>query len=306
MVTTKEERIYREGKEEFYALIDALPQLIWVIRPDGSVVYTNQSWRDYSGWPTPYSCESEHHRLNGQQPVLDRLHTRCHANMLSNYAFWPQNLHPEDREHDLMLRRQAFATGEPYSVEYRLRDGRSGAYRWFLAQVAPHRNEAGDILLWMVSCTNIDDQKQKEERLHHSQECVDLLLNSSIVGVTIAEGENFIDANDTFLHMTGYNRQDLREGRMNWRCMTPPEHLAHTHQAHQELETRNYMTPFEKEYICKDGSRLPVVIGAVTLPTNSSRHIAFVLDNSARKELEQRKDTFLGMVSHELKTRSRL
>ena len=78
-----------------------------------------------------------------------------------------------------------------------------------------------------------------------------------------------MDANDTFLRMTGYTREDLRAGRMNWMHMTPPEYLARTQQAHQELATQQSMTPYEKEYVCKDGSRLPVFVGGVTLPASS-------------------------------------
>ena len=71
------------------------------------------------------------------------------------------------------------------------------------------------------------------------------------------------DANDTYLRMTGYTREDLRAQSINWLNMTPPEYLARTQQARQELVVQRYGTPYEKEYICKDGSRLPVVVGVV-------------------------------------------
>ena len=59
------------------------------------------------------------------------------------------------------------------------------------------------------------------------------------------------------------------------------------------------MTPYEKEYICKDGSRLPVLVGGVSFQDSPFMHIAFVLNISDRKELEQRKDDFISMASHE-------
>jgi len=63
----------------------------------------------------------------------------------------------------------------------------------------------------------------------------------------------------------------------------------------------HHVTRYEKEYLCKDGSRLPVVVGGVALRLDPLQVIGFVLDNSAHKELEQRKDTFIGMASHELR-----
>jgi PAS domain S-box-containing protein len=165
----------------------------------------------------------------------------------------------------------------------------------------PVRDEAGQILKWFGTCTDIEDQKRVEEALRQSQERASALMNSPIIGIFVGKGNQIVDANDTFLHMTGYTREDLRAGRMNWLHMTPPEYLARTQQAHQELAAQQSMTPYEKEYVCQDGNRLPVLVGAVVLQHSPSQAINFVLDNSARKELEQRKDAFISMASHELR-----
>jgi PAS domain S-box-containing protein len=162
-------------------------------------------------------------------------------------------------------------------------------------------DEAGQIVRWFGTSTDIEDQKRTEEALRQSQERVNALMNSNIIGIFANEGEQIVDANDTFLRLTGYTREDLRAGRINWMHMTPPEYLARTLEAHQELATQQSYMPYEKECVCQDGSRLPVVVGRVTLQANRSQGIAFVLDNSARKELDQRKDAFISMASHELR-----
>lgn len=268
------EQRLKASEENFRVLAEAVPQLVWTAQPDGLYEYMNQRWRDYTGF------------MPEQRRRWDHL----------------QFFHPDDRARNQALWQHALETGEMFACEGRLRNAQTGVYRWFLTRGVPIRDEAGQIVRWCGTCTDIDDQKRTEESLRQNQERVNLLMNSSIIGIFVHEGEQIVDANDTFLRMTGYTREDVREGRMNWMRMTPPEDLACTLLAHQELTTRQSMMPYEKEYVCKDGSRVPVLVGGVLLGYHPYQSIVIVLDNSARKELEQRKDHFLGMASHELKT----
>jgi PAS domain S-box-containing protein len=245
-----------------------------VARPDGQHEYTNQRWCDYVG-------------LTLEQVQSDRW---------AHHQFF----HLDDREGNRVLWQHALDTGAVYEHEERLRNSQTGAYRWFLTRGAPVRDEAGQLVKWFGTCTDIEEQKRIEEALRQSQERASVLMNSNIIGINIIEGEQIVDANDTFLHMTGYTREDLRAGRLNWMHMTPPEYLARTRQAHQELAAQQSIT-YEKEYVCKDGSRLPMLVCGVVLQHHPFQAIAFVLDNSVRKELEQRKDAFISMASHELR-----
>ncbi|GHO62841.1 hypothetical protein KSC_017330 [Ktedonobacter sp. SOSP1-52] len=267
------EQQLKESEVHWHVLAETMPQIVWIGEPGGSKEYFNQRWFDYT------HATFEHMRGAG----------------------WLQFLHPDDHERTLALGRHALVTGEPYEIENRFKEGKTGTYRWFLSRALPMRDETGQIVKWFGTCTDIDNQKRVEEALRESQERVSALMNSSIIGITVLEGEQIVDANDTFLRMTGYTHEDLRTGRMNWMCMTAPEYLARTQQAHRELATQQSMTPYEKEYVCKDGSRLPVLVGGVVLQHHSCQNITFVLDNSARKELEQRKDDFISMASHELR-----
>ncbi|GHO61138.1 histidine kinase [Ktedonobacter sp. SOSP1-52] len=267
------EQQLKTSEQNFRTLAEMVPQLVWTMWPDGRLDYTNQRYRDVT-----------------------------QANLtLEGDDLWRQFVHPEDIERTLALRHQLLRIGEIYENEYRLKDGRTGEYRWYLTRALPVRDEAGQIIKWFGTGTDIDDQKRVEEALRQSQEQANVLMNSNIIGIFVGEREQIVDANDTFLRMTGYTREDLRAGRMNWLHMTPPDYLARSLEARQELDAQQSITPYEKEYVCKDGSRLPVLVGAVLLEHHSSQAITFVLDNSARKELEQRKDDFISMASHELR-----
>ncbi|EFH80155.1 PAS domain-containing sensor histidine kinase [Ktedonobacter racemifer] len=263
----------KESWENWRVLAETVPQFVWTTQPDGSVEYWSQRWYDYTG--------SSPEQALGQR--------------------WNQFLHPDDDESTLTIWRHALEAGESYEIEYRLKEGQTGEYRWFLTRGMPVRDETGQILKWFGTCTDIEDQKRIETALRQSQERASILMNSNIIGINVIEGEQIVDANDAFLHMTGYTREDLRARHMNWLHMTAPEYLDRTCEAHQELAAQQSLTPYEKEYVCKDGSRLPVLVGGVALEHHPRQAISYVLDNSARKELEQRKDAFISMASHELR-----
>ena len=268
------EQTLKAREEYFRALAETVPQLVWMTRPDGYTEYLNQRMSDYMN-TTP-------EQLLG--------------------TGWLQFLHPDDYERTVAARRHALETGELYEIEYRLRNGLTGEYRWFLARGIPVRDEHGTFVKLFGTCTDIDDQKRIEEALRHSQERARKLMDSNIIGILVAEGDDIVEANDAVLQMTGYTREDLHKRRINWFTMTPPEDVPLTQQALQELAAHQQVMPFEITCICKDGSRLPVLTGVVELQHDPPQYIAFVLDNSARKELEQRKDDFISMASHELRT----
>jgi PAS domain S-box-containing protein len=270
------EQKIKASEENLRVLAETVPQLVWTKRPDGQFAYTNQRWRDYTG------------------STLEQLQSDQWAHL--------QFLHPDDHEGNRAHWLHALDTGDMFEYEQRLRNAQTGEYRWFLVRAMPVRDEAGQIVKWFGTSTDIEEQKRIEAALRQSQERASVLMNSSIIGIFLAEGEQIVDANDSYLRMTGYTREDLREGHISWMRMTPPAYLARTQQAQQELVVQQYGTPYEKEYVCKDGSRLPVVVGVVALRRDPLHTIGFVLDNSARKELEQRKDDFISMASHELKT----
>ncbi|MCX7594295.1 MAG: PAS domain S-box protein, partial [Fischerella sp.] len=115
-------------------------------------------------------------------------------------------------------------------------------------------------------------------------------VDTNIVGVIIADfNGTIVEANDAFLKMVGYTREDLLCGRIRWSDITPPEYQLLSDRLIAELRTKGVCTPIEKEYINKDGSRVPVLIGGGLLPESQFHQqemIVFTLDISDRQQAE--------------------
>jgi len=115
------------------------------------------------------------------------------------------------------------------------------------------------------------------------------LVEANIIGIIVwnVAGE-VLEANDAFLRMVGYAREDLVSGRVRWRDLTPPEIRAESELALAESERSGHATPFEKEYIRKDGTRVPVIVGLASFGDGRQEGVAFVLDLTERKQAEER------------------
>ena len=103
-------------------------------------------------------------------------------------------------------------------------------------------------------------------------------------------------ANDAFLQMVQLSREDLATGRMRWMDLTPAEWRARDEQAITELQTTGVFRPFEKEYLRKDGSRVPVLLGGALFEGSRNEGVAFIVDLSEQKRAERalrRSEAFL-------------
>ena len=114
------------------------------------------------------------------------------------------------------------------------------------------------------------------------------LVEANIIGIFIYALEGrIVEANDAFLQMVGYDREDLVSGRIRWTDLTPPEWLDRDlRQWVPKLQKTGILPPFEKEYFRKDGSRVPVLTGVATFEENDNEGVAFVLDLTERKRTE--------------------
>ncbi|WP_442894394.1 ATP-binding protein [Bradyrhizobium sp. AZCC 1708] len=114
------------------------------------------------------------------------------------------------------------------------------------------------------------------------------LVDANIVGIVIWELDGrILEANDAFLHMLSYDRENLASGRLNWTDLTPAEWRDRDARAAEELRRTGTVQPSEKEYFRKDGSRVPVLIGGVMFEQNPNQGVSFVLDLTERKRAEE-------------------
>jgi PAS domain S-box-containing protein len=125
------------------------------------------------------------------------------------------------------------------------------------------------------------DLKERETRIRR-------LFDANIIGIVIFDFEGrFIDANDAFLDMVGYDREDLLAGRMRWTDMTPAEWRPASEQRVVDLRSAATSPTYEKEYFRKDGRRVPILIGSAMLEGGSGEGVAFVVDLTERKRAEE-------------------
>jgi PAS domain S-box-containing protein len=115
------------------------------------------------------------------------------------------------------------------------------------------------------------------------------LVEANIVGIFIWDLDGrIIEANDAFLRIVGYDREDLVSSHIRWTDLTPPEWRDRDEQRWvPELKMTGSLQPFEKEYFRKDGSRVPVLVGLATFEEGRNQGVGFVLDLTARKQAEE-------------------
>ena len=122
---------------ELRRMTDAIASYIYVLRPDGTALYANQTVLDYTGL-TLEDVQREDQRA--------------------------RVFHPEDVERLREERHEALARGKPFELEQRAL-GKDGNYRWFLVRYNPLRDDQGHIIRWYATGTDIEDRKRAEERM---------------------------------------------------------------------------------------------------------------------------------------------
>jgi len=170
-----------------------------------------------------------------------------------------------------------------------------GTWYWFVPTVGsfaltnPGAQVVGMIVFLILSGFIIalgEESRRSKAKLEQSEFRFRRLIESNIIPVVCTNMDRITEANDAFLNMVGYSRDDLERRAINWESMTPPECASKDEHAVLQLKLTGSCTPFEKEYIRKDGSRVPILIGGTVLSLSPLETLCFVVDLSDLKRLE--------------------
>jgi two-component system CheB/CheR fusion protein len=173
--------------------------------------------------------------------------------------------------------------------------------RIYIMRVLPYRTAEDRINGVVITFIDITSRKLAEEALRKSKERIEKAFSIETVGIIYFKPNGEITGtNDAFLQMCGYTRDDINLGRLRWDEITPEEFLPQSRKKMEEFMTTSRITPFEKQYIRKDGSRWWALSSATRI--SEEEGVEFVIDITAQKLLEKQKEGFIAIASHELKT----
>jgi PAS domain S-box-containing protein len=201
-------------------------------------------------------------------------------------------VHPEDRDRVVASVNKALdpAGDGRYDAEYRVVRP-DGAVRWARCAGRAHFVDADAAprpvrLIGVMA--DVTEQRSATEALRRTETRLRAFFDSNVVGMIVGgpDGEVF-ECNDGYLRIIGYSREDHAAGRLRWDAITPPQWMPVDARHVEEARRFGRCTPYEKEYVRKDGTVVPVLVGFAMLDETPGHMVAFVLDLSDRKAADR-------------------
>jgi two-component system cell cycle sensor histidine kinase/response regulator CckA len=272
-----------ELKDLFAAAVSFLAQTLGVeyckvleLLPDGDAMIL----RAGVGWKEEYAI--------GQATVSAGKESQAGFTLLSDEPVVFEDLRTETRFSGLpLLHDHGVVSGMSAIIR-----GRERPYGVLGAHTASERRFATDDVSFLRAVANVlaeaIDRKRAEDEVRQSEARFRRVVESNMLGIYFWDLSGAITgANDAFLNMVGYTREDLAAGRMRWTEMTPAGYRKLDEKAFEELAASGVCETYEKEYIHQDGSRVPILLGSATLEGEKHHGVVFVLDISDRKKAEE-------------------
>ena len=261
-----------QARDFHLQLLENAPTLIWRSGTDAKCDWFNATWLAFTGRPL-------------EQELGDG---------------WAAGVHPDDLDDCVKRFLAHFEKREPFMLEYRLRRHDS-EYRWIADYGQPFELPGGGFGGYIGYCYDIHDIRQAKELLElrvkdRTREIALLseVIDQSSVAFSMSNPDgSFIAVNEAYARLIGYSRAEILDKKLNWnKELTPPEWRAISAEKLEECLRNRLTVRFEKEYLRKDGSRVPVEVFVQPIyDSNDSNGIllhlrAFITDITERKQAE--------------------
>ncbi|HEY9879366.1 MAG TPA: PAS domain S-box protein [Leptolyngbyaceae cyanobacterium] len=253
------EKALQESEHRYAQILDSVQEMVFCKAPGSVVVYANKSACDYYGMTME--------ELRG----------------ITDVPFNELDFTQQYIQDDLKV----FETGTTVEVLEEPNRRADGELRYFHTVKSPIFDTQGNVVELVGVSRDITERIRADAALRESEARFRAVFESNMIGILFWDADGtFTDANDAFLQMVGYDRTDLDNGDVRWDEMTPPEHRHLDQEALVAIANKGVCTPYEKEFCCKDGSRLPVLVGGASLEGFANKGVCFVLDIAERRQKE--------------------
>ncbi|MDT3401375.1 chemotaxis protein CheB [Mucilaginibacter terrae] len=210
---------------------------------------------------------------------------------ITSIDHWFNSIHPDDRQRVENGIFEAINGHQPnWSAEYRFRRA-DGSYAIVLDRGSILQDELETPYRLVGSIIDISKLVETEKRLNSSERKFQKVFESNMIGMIFAGLDgHIIEANDAFLNMLGYSRQELELGELDWKKLTPEKYFEVSDKAVQQLKQEKVCPPFEKQYIKRDGTLVSVLMGSILLEEeDQSTAVSYIIDITNQKEAEQKR-----------------
>jgi PAS domain S-box-containing protein len=205
------EEAIRRSEGELREVMDTIPAMVWIALPDGSNVFVNRRWTEYTG-------------------------------LSATGRGWQAAIHPDDLERYVEAFRRCSAAGLPFEDEARFRSA-DGKFRWFIVAAMPFRDERGQILKWYGIVTDIEDRKRAEEELRVAEHEARELLERVPAMISLRTVAGIAYTNQRIHNYIGVGQGDLRGA--GWQKYIHPEDreraLANQTRSTEKKETMDHL-----------------------------------------------------------------